>query len=272
MDKKQHGLVSGSTIAGVTNATEYYVHAPNSKYLTLATDESNFLSNIYTLGAPGGAGSHTLTISSISGRVAAAGTVTTSNDSKVITGVDTKFTSAYAIGDNFILDPIASDTYGDYEVGTVASIVSDTSLTLESNAGITSTGVQHFVDTRVNVRADGTFIIDHLMVELKLLQDLHQTLKLFVKLESISVISQVRAFSAPWQSTLIPTDLENFSWNDATTNATITTEYHGLTPGDTVKVKGAVTSTISPTSATYDPTTGILVVTSNGHGIEAENI
>jgi len=269
--KATYGLVSGSTIAGVTNATEYYVHAPNSKYLTLSTNESNFLSNIYTLGAPGGVGSHTLTISSISGRVAAAGTVTTSNDSKVVSGTDTKFTSAYAIGDNFILDPLASDTYGDYEVGTVASIVSDTSLTLESNAGITSTGVQHFVDTRINVRADGTFIHRPFDGGVEITAGsspdskvIRQTRKYFRYQSGKGIQCSMAINFNPYRPgrTLVGTD--------ETTNATITTEYpHGLTPGDTIKVKGAeLTSTINPTSATYDPTTGILVVTSNGHGIQ----
>ena len=84
------------------------------------------------------------------------GTVTTTSGSKVIAGTDTKFTAAYSIGDTFVLE--GSNTFGPYEEGTIASIVSDTSLTLEDNVGVVTTGGQHFVDTRLNVRADGTFI------------------------------------------------------------------------------------------------------------------
>ena len=86
-------------------------------------------------------GTNTLTINSISGRVAAAGTVTASTNSKVVTGVDTKFTAAYSIGDTFVLE--GGSTYGPYEEDTIASIVSDTSLTLENNAGVGTTGGQH---------------------------------------------------------------------------------------------------------------------------------
>ena len=50
----------------------------------------------------------------------------------------------------------------------------------------------------------------------------------------------------------------------------MTTEYpHGLTVGDTVKVQGAEEiSTHTPSSATYNPTTGMFVITQNGHGFE----
>ena len=143
---------SGFFVSG----TEYYAYTPNSEHVGLSTNESDFLSNVYVDILNEGTGSYNLQISSISGRVAAAGTVTTSSSSKVITGVDTKFTSAYSIGDTFILDP--SSTYGEYVTATVASVVSDTSLSLENNAGITTDGVKHFVDTKMNVRADGTFI------------------------------------------------------------------------------------------------------------------
>ena len=50
----------------------------------------------------------------------------------------------------------------------------------------------------------------------------------------------------------------------------MTTEYpHGLTVGDTVKVQGAEEiSTHTPSSTTYNPVTGMFVITQNGHGFE----
>ena len=45
--------------------------------------------------------------------------------------------------------------------------------------------------------------IDHLMVELTLLLEVHQILKLLDKLENTLDISQVKAFNARWQLTLI---------------------------------------------------------------------
>ena len=149
--------VSGADITGISSGTEYYAFAQHSKYLALATNEVNWNAETLAIGATqASAGSYTLTINSISGRVAAAGTVTTTTSSKVVTGTDTNFTAAYSIGDNFVLE--GGSTYGPYSTDIIASIVSDTSLTLQNNAGVAVTGGQHFIDTKMNVRADGTFI------------------------------------------------------------------------------------------------------------------
>ena len=232
---------SGADISGLTNATEYYAYAKHSKYVGLATNEVDWTSGTLAISATqGSAGAYNLTVPSISGRVAAAGTVTTSSSSKVITGTDTKFTAAYAIGDTFVLE--GDSTYGPYEEGTIASIVSDTSLTLENNAGVTTTGGQHFVDTRLNVRADGTFIhrpfdggVDITAGTSPDSKVIRQTRKYFRYQSGKGIQCSMAINFNPYRTARLLTS--------SGTTATVTTEYpHGLTTGDTIKVRGATVS------------------------------
>ena len=232
---------SGADISGITNGTEYYAYAKHSKYVALATNEINWSSGTLAISATqGSAGAYNLTVPSISGRVAAAGTVTTSSSSKVITGTDTKFTAAYAIGDTFVLEGDA--TYGPYSEGTIASIVSDTSLTLENNAGVTTTGGQHFVDTRLNVRADGTFIhrpfdggVDITAGTSPDSKVIRQTRKYFRYQSGKGIQCSMAINFNPYRTARLLTS--------SGTTATVTTEYpHGLTSGDTIKVRGATVS------------------------------
>ena len=264
--------LTGTNPSGVTSGTEYYACAPNSTYATLAASESDFDSQTYVIGAANTAGTYNLEIASISGRVAAAGTVEASTSTKVITGYDTRFRSQYAIGDSFVLDPLPTYQYGDYEVGTVASVVSDTSLTLEDNAGITTSNAKHFIDTKINVRADGTFI--------------HRPFDGGVEITAGSspdskVIRQTRKYFRYQSGKGIQCSMAiNFNpyrparslvGTASSTDATVTTEYpHGLTAGDQIKIRKAeLETTYTPTGATYDPDTGVMVVTLAGHGFVA---
>ena len=232
---------SGADISGITSGTTYYAYAKHSKYVGLSTDEIDWSSAILAISATqGSAGAYNLTVNSISGRVAAAGTVTTATNSKVVTGTDTKFTAAYSIGDSFVLE--GSNTYGPYEEGTIASIVSDTSLTLEDNVGVGTTGGQHFVDTRLNVRADGTFIhrpfdggVDITAGTSPDSKVIRQTRKYFRYQSGKGIQCSMAINFNPYRQARLLTS--------SGTTATITTEYpHGLTSGDTIKVRGATVS------------------------------
>ena len=232
---------SGADISGLTNATEYYAYAKHSKYVGLATNEIDWNSGTLAISATqGSAGAYNLTVSSISGRVAAAGTVTTATNTKVVTGTDTKFTAAYAIGDKFVLEGDA--TYGPYSEGTIASIVSDTSLTLENNAGVGTTGGQHFVDTRLNVRADGTFIhrpfdggVDITAGTSPDSKVIRQTRKYFRYQSGKGIQCSMAINFNPYRTARLLTS--------SGTTATVTTEYpHGLTTGDVIKLRGATVS------------------------------
>tara|TARA_B100001939_G_scaffold147945_1_gene128115 strand:+ start:1184 stop:5821 length:4638 start_codon:yes stop_codon:yes gene_type:complete len=232
---------SGADISGITSGTTYYAYAKHSKYVGLSTDENDWrASNLAISALQGSAGAYNLTVNSISGRVAAAGTVTTTSGSKVITGTDTKFTAAYSIGDSFVLE--GANTFGPYDEGTIASIVSDTSLTLENNVGVATTGGQHFVDTRLNVRADGTFIhrpfdggVDITAGTSPDSKVIRQTRKYFRYQSGKGIQCSMAINFNPYRQARLLTS--------SGTTATITTEYpHGLTSGDTIKVRGATVS------------------------------
>ena len=232
---------SGADISGITSGTTYYAYAKHSKYVGLSTDEIDWQSSNLAIGATqASAGAYNLTVNSISGRVAAAGTVTTTTNSKIVTGTDTKFTAAYSIGDSFVLE--GSNTYGPYEEGTIASIVSDTSLTLEDNVGVATTGGQHFVDTRLNVRADGTFIhrpfdggVDITAGTSPDSKVIRQTRKYFRYQSGKGIQCSMAINFNPYRQARLLTS--------SGTTATVTTEYpHGLTIGDVIKVRGATVS------------------------------
>lgn len=155
--KVVYHLVSGSTIAGITSGSYYYTIAINNKYLQLAYTADNVLSGINSItGIPASTGSYKLTIPSISGRVSAAGTVSISQSSNVVTGTNTRFSSTYSIGDPFVVVGLTS--YSNYFENRVASVVSDNSLTLKNNAGVTTTSANHFIDTKIYARANGEFL------------------------------------------------------------------------------------------------------------------
>ena len=232
---------SGADISGITSGTTYYAYAKHSKYVGLATSEDDWIGGVLAISATqASAGAYNLTINSISGRVAAAGTVTTTSGSKVVTGSSTKFTAAYSIGDTFVLEGDA--TYGPYAEGTIASIVSDTSLTLENNAGIVTTAGQHFVDTKLNVRADGTFIhrpfdggVDITAGTSPDSKVIRQTRKYFRYQSGKGIQCSMAINFNPYRTARLLTS--------SGTTATVTTEYpHGLTTGDVIKVRGATVS------------------------------
>ena len=232
---------SGADITGITSGTTYYAYAKHSKYVGLSTNEISWRGDILAIGdTQTSAGAYNLSINSISGRVAAAGTVTTLTSSKIITGTDTKFTSAYSIGDTFVLE--GSNEYGPYSEGTVASIVSDSSLTLENNAGVGTTGGKHFVDTKLNVRADGTFIhrpfdggVDITAGTSPDSKVIRQTRKYFRYQSGKGIQCSMAINFNPYRQVRLLTS--------SGTTASITTEYpHGLTNGDIIKVRGATVS------------------------------
>lgn len=232
---------SGADITGIISGTTYYAHSKHSQYIGLSTNVIDWNSGTLAIGNTQiSAGEYNLTVNSISGRVASSGTVTSSTSSKVITGVDTKFTSAYSIGDLFVLE--GAGQYGPYREGTIASIVSDSSLTLENNAGVSTVGGKHFVDTKLNVRADGTFIhrpfdggVDITAGTSPDSKVIRQTRKYFRYQSGKGIQCSMAINFNPYRQARLLTS--------SGTTSTITTEYpHGLSIGDIIKVKGATVS------------------------------
>ena len=127
--------ISGDSIAGLNSGSTYYASVLNNDYLELSYTVDDWNSGISSItGIQTSAGSYKLTVPGIAGRVAAAGTVTTSTESKTVTGEHTKFLATYNVGDSFIVSGIS--TYDGYVEGEVASVLSDSNLSLVDNAGI----------------------------------------------------------------------------------------------------------------------------------------
>jgi hypothetical protein len=264
--KVVHNVTSGSAVPGISNATTYYAITTNQNYLQLASSVDNWRASINEItGVQGSTGAYNLTVSSISGRVAAAGTITTSENSKVVTGTDTRFTSTYSVGDPFIITGVG--TYAGYITGEIASITNDSSLTLTDNVGVGLTGENHFIDTKVNVRADGEFLhrpfdggVDITAGTSADSKIIRQTRKYFRYQSGKGIQCSMAINFNPYRPARTLTSSSNI--------ATVTTEVpHGLVSGNSIKVRGAeILSSYSPSTATYDSSTGILTITISNHG------
>ena len=234
--------VSGSSIPGITSGTTYYTIATNNKYLELATSENNYESGIGSITAgPSGSGEYKLIIPSISGRVAAAGNVALSEDSKTVTGTNTRFTSSYSVGDNFVIAGLGS--FDAYTSNTIESIVGDTTLSLSNNAGITTTSIEHYVDTKLNVRADGTFIhrpfdggVEITAGSSPNSKIIRQTRKYFRYQSGKGIQCSMAINFNPYR----PAGSVVSGGTGTSQTVTVTTEYpHGLTPTDQIKFRGS---------------------------------
>ena len=128
-------------------------------YIQLGSSYTNAIGGTNVIsGAPSGSGSYNIQVFSINGRVSAPGLVSVAEGSSVVSGSDTRFTSTYKIGDNFNVVSIGT-AVNNYITRKIISIVGDTTLALDSTVGFAAlTNLNHYVDTTVNVRADGTFL------------------------------------------------------------------------------------------------------------------
>ena len=265
--KVVYNTVTGSDIAGLSSGTTYFALVNSPYYLGLSTTTEDWQAETSIISVPANAnGNYNLTVNSIAGRVAAAGTIAiTSTTSSVVDGYNTRFTSNYSAGDDFFITGIG--TLATYVKSVVASVVSDTKLQLQDAPGITTSGTSHYVDTKVNMRADGEFV--------------HRPFDGGVEITAgtspdSSVVRQTRKYFRYQSGKGIQCSVAiNFnpsrpaqSATGSGNNITVTTEYpHGLTSLDKVRVTGAEERIqYTPSTASYDSATGDLTVTINGHG------
>ena len=272
--KVTFNLVSGSAISGLSNATQYYAIVEDSKHLRLASNESDSDAGVSAItGAPASTGSYNIKVYSISGTVSGIGLVTIdSANSTIVSGSGTKFTTTFKVGDRFLIESTGG-TINSYVISIIASIASDTTLTLANPVGFGVTNVNYFVDTKINVRADGTF--------------LHRPFDGGVDITAgsspdSSIVRQTRKYFRYQSGKGIQCSMAiNFNparpvrtASGSGTAITMTTEYpHGLTSGDNVKVSGASDSAYngtytvtSSTAFTFSYTSGSSVTQSSPTG------
>ena len=199
-----YSVVTGSAPGGLTGGNQYYAIVVDANYIQLASTQSEWSGRINAItGTQGVSSSYKLFVFSVSGRVASTGTVAiASSDGKVVEGTSTKFSSTYKIGDRFNIVSFGS-TVNQFVTREITSIVSDTSLALDGSVGFVTTGHLIMLTLKSTLEQMEHSFIDLLMVELTLLLEVHQIRKLSDKLENTLDISQVKAFNARWQLTLI---------------------------------------------------------------------
>ena len=267
--KVTFNVTNGAAVPGLNNAQVYYAIVVDDVHVQMASTYNNAIGGTNLLsGVPSGSGNYNLQVFSINGRVAAPGLVSIPEGSSVVSGSDTRFTSTYKIGDNFNVVSIGT-AVNNYETRRIISIVGDTTLALDSSVGAAFTSVNHYVDTTVNVRADGTF--------------LHRPFDGGVEITAgkspdSTIVRQTRKYFRYQSGKGIQISMAiNFNparpIQLATGNGsaiTMTTEYpHGLSTGDTVLITGAEEiSQHTPSGASYDPVTGMFTITQNGHGFQ----
>ena len=267
--KLTFNVVSGAGVPGLNTAQIYYAIVVDDVHIQLGSSYTNAISGTNVIsGVPSGSGSYNVQVFSINGRVSAPGLVSIAEGSSVVSGSDTRFTSTYKIGDNFNVVSIGT-AVNNYISRKIISIVGDTTLALDSAVGAAFTSVNHYVDTTVNVRADGTF--------------LHRPFDGGVEITAgkspdSTIVRQTRKYFRYQSGKGIQISMA-INFNPARpvqlatgsgSAITMTTEYpHGLTAGDTVLITGAEEiSQHTPTGAAYDPVTGMFTITQNGHGFQ----
>tara|TARA_Y100000004_G_scaffold144472_1_gene164575 strand:+ start:1067 stop:5782 length:4716 start_codon:yes stop_codon:yes gene_type:complete len=260
----------GSAPTGLSDGTEYYAIIKGPKYFTLATSRDNAGQGISAVNGAG-SGSFTIQVFSVSGRVRGVGNIAIADDG-VITGTNTKFKSTFKVGDQFTAVGVGT-TVNTFLTGIVESIVSDTQLAAPEFAGFSTDTTAYFVDTQLNVRTDGT--------------SLHRPFDGGVEMTAGSspettIVRQTRKYFRYQSGKGIQCSMAiNFnpyrlaqSASGSGTAVTITTEYpHGLTTGDSIKVRGASDSayngtfTLTGTTAfTFSYTAGSSVTSTDPDG------
>jgi len=270
--KLTYTKISGADIPGLTSGNEYYAIVDDNLYLRLANSYEEAIGQASVItGAPSGAGSYKLEVYSINGVVSAPGLVNQPDpNATTLTGSGTRFSSTYKIGDNFSLVSYGATVNG-YVTRKIVSIVGDTGITLDGAVGFAVTNLAHYVDTTVNVRADGSF--------------LHRPFDGGVEITAgkspdSTIVRQTRKYFRYQSGKGIQCSMA-INFNPARparlatgngTSVTLTTEYpHGLTAGDTVLVSGAEEiQQYTPSGASYDPTTGLFTVTIGNHGFNVD--
>jgi len=146
---------SGGTISGLTSGNTYYaVPAGPNNFLLAATKSDAIGGNVISIAAPG-SGTFTFTVPSVSGIAPGPGTVGITSDVRTLTGTDSLFKRFFKSGDTIqIADTTTTPT--SYKNLTVSSVIDDTIMTVDEFPGVSINSTSYFVDTKVNVRPDGT--------------------------------------------------------------------------------------------------------------------
>lgn len=150
-------LSNSNGITGLTSGTTYYAAPRGPNYISLATTKANATAGNFVSLATTATGTFNLVSASISGIASGPGSVGIKSDSTTFTGTGTLFKRFFKSGDIIKIEDktLTPSRYKEFQV---ASVVDDTLLSVSEVPGVTITSTPYFVDTKVNVRPDGTFL------------------------------------------------------------------------------------------------------------------
>ena len=167
-DSNTHPFLSGtkvrytadSAMQGLVSGADYYVYAVDDQYVKLMTSFNDAIAGGGAIeignGVSAGDSSdvHTITTSSIAGRVAGAGTVSVEGGSTKVTGTQTLFKRTFKSGDKIFLQ-YDSDEPGTLFEATVATIADDETMVVYEPSQFTASGVRHYAVTNIYTKPDG---------------------------------------------------------------------------------------------------------------------
>ena len=265
--KVRYNVATGASIPGLPSNVDFYAIVEDSQHLRLAISSANAAAGTNSIsGTPSSNGAYTLKVYSISGTVAGVGDITVDSEALKVTGNNTRFTTTFNPGDQLVVET-TGNTVNNLVSRTIASVVSDTELSITSPLGFSLASSNYYVSTKIHVRADGEF--------------LHRPFDGGVditagKSPNSSIVRQTRKYFRYQSGKGIQCSMAiNFNPARPVRSAsgsgnviTMTTEYpHGLVAGNSVRISGAEENiSYSPTSASYDPNTGRLTISIANHG------
>jgi len=252
-----------TAIGGLADGQTYYAVRQTKDKIKLSSSYENAIATpsvTIDLNSTGVGKTHSFTTNSIVGESVGVGSIHLTNGSAKVEGTDTFFLSQFKGGDSLIVDlPDAQSGLGTVFVGEVASVGSNTQLTLVSAANTAGIGLTYLRQTALYIKSDG-FALHRPFdggVEMSArgvadAQIIRQTRRYFRYQSGKGLNIQFAINFNP------PIDAQSIVATGTT--ATVTTRYrHNIGVGATITVRGAETGNPETTN---NPFNGNFTITS----------
>jgi len=143
-------------ISGLVSEAQYYVYVADDFNIGLANSYVEALNGaVNTLAATGASESHFISFTTVNGRLKGAGTVTTTENSKLVVGDDeTLFKRYYKVGDTIGIKN-NTNTPGTIETYVIQAIADDQTLEVTDIIPFAANDTSYFLETAIYARPDG---------------------------------------------------------------------------------------------------------------------
>jgi len=143
-------------ISGLVSEATYYVYVADDFYIGLANSYLDAINGaVNTISASAGSESHLISFTTTNGRLKGAGTVTTTENSKLVLGDDdTLFKRYFKVGDTIGIKD-NSNTPGSISNYIIQAIADDQTLEVTDIIPFAASGTSYFLETAMYARPDG---------------------------------------------------------------------------------------------------------------------